>query len=100
MDLRFEELCCPNCGTKTMGSAGAHFGGRVDSVKMRCSECKLTLLIIPMRKDLEYEISATTVEERMEKEIKKAEVEGFAEIEKHKQIIKDRYADWKKRGIV
>jgi len=71
MDLRFKELLCPTCQTQTMSSAGANFGPRINCVKLRCSTCECTLLIIPMKKDLEYEIKATTAEERMEKEIKK-----------------------------
>ncbi len=89
MDLTFKEMCCPNCKTKTMGGAGAHFGGRINSVKVRCTECELTLLIIPMEKKYEYTIGATTHEERVEERIKKAREESELELAKTITRIKE-----------
>ena len=66
MDLRFPELKCPNCAGN-MDGAGGSFGSRITTVKMRCNNCTLSLLIIPMKKDLEYEISATTEQERIKR---------------------------------
>ena len=54
----------------TMNGAGASVGGRISFAKVRCPECELTLLLLPMNKELEYEILSTTKEERLEKRIK------------------------------
>lgn len=72
MNLRFTEMLCPNCGTQTMGGAGGSVGGRITTAKMRCSKCALTLLIIPMDSRYQYELSATTAEERAEQRIARA----------------------------
>jgi hypothetical protein len=76
MDLTFKGTLCPACGTDTMHGHGASFGGTVEAVKIRCMTCRLTLLIIPMRENLEYNVSATTAEERIENRIAKARKES------------------------
>ena len=55
-----------------MGGAGGSFGGRISISKVRCPECNLTLMIIPMSSKYEYGITATTEEERKEERIEKA----------------------------
>lgn len=86
MNLKFEELKCPNCEDELMHSAGANIGGRVTTVRFRCPECQQVILIIPVRNDLEYRISATTSEERREEYIKKKTLEHKEQLDK---IIED-----------
>lgn len=80
MNLCFDELKCPNCGTQTMSAAGGSFGGRITVSKKKCTHCELTLMIIPMDKKFEYNISATTEEERKEERIKEAIKESDKEL--------------------
>ncbi len=89
MNLCFDELKCPNCATQTMGSAGGSFGGRVCHTQKICSTCKLGLLIIPMKKEYEYTVTATTEEERIEKRIQKAKEEAELELAKTITRIKE-----------
>lgn len=49
-----------------MGGNGGSFGGRVDLVSLVCPVCKVKLLIVPMRDEFEYSVSAMTKEERRE----------------------------------
>lgn len=65
----------------TMRGAGASFGGRISFSKVRCPECHLTLLLVPMNKELEYEILSTTKEERLEKRIQEAKEKSKLELE-------------------
>jgi hypothetical protein len=52
-----------------MEGGGGHFSPIYISVVKRCTKCNLALLIIPMKKDYEYEIRARTQEEIREEEI-------------------------------
>jgi Fe-S-cluster-containing hydrogenase component 2 len=66
----------------TMGGAGGQAGGRITLAKVRCPECGLTLMICPMSDKYEYNISATTEEERREERIKKAKEASELELAK------------------
>jgi hypothetical protein len=66
----------------TMEGAGGHFGGRIEFVKLRCPECDSQILIVPIRKEFEYSISATTEEERKEKRIQEAREKSELELAK------------------
>ena len=50
-----------------MSGAGAMFGGRIDIVKLKCDNCLITLMIVPMYDKYEYTINATTAEERRDR---------------------------------
>ena len=62
---------CPGCDNDNMSGHGGNFGGRIMSVKTKCDECGTVLLIIPMSEKYEYNISATTLEERKQERIDK-----------------------------
>jgi hypothetical protein len=72
-----------------MKGAGASWGGRVNITKVHCSECGLTLMIIPMEDKYEYEIKATTEEERIEERIVEARKESEMELAKTITRIKE-----------
>lgn len=82
MNLTFEELKCPKCRMQTMEPNGSNHGGRITSVQQKCTECGFTLLMIPIKKDLEYQIKATTEQERKDERIKKAKEESELELAK------------------
>lgn len=88
MDLTFTELECPNCKPIKMEGHGGRFGGRITSVNMKCPKCDLVLIIVPMRKDLQYSISATTEEERREQLIKKAKEDAEKALYEKIELIK------------
>lgn len=71
--MDFTNIKCINesCKDKkiTMIGAGAQLSGRVDLVKVKCPKCRLTLMIVPMDDKYEITISATTREERVEKNL-------------------------------
>jgi hypothetical protein len=46
-----------------MDPAGGNFGGRITTVKKRCLACGCTLLIVAMRPEYRYSVSAMTDEE-------------------------------------
>jgi len=66
---------CKNNNVK-MDGAGGSFGGRITISKHKCPVCGTVLMIIPMSEKYEYSISATTKEERIEQQIKKAKEES------------------------
>ena len=74
MDFTKIKCISENCKDKniTMGGAGGNFGGRISTARVKCPNCDLVLLIMPMSDKYEYNISATTEEERIEERIKKA----------------------------
>jgi len=49
-----------------MGGNGGSFGGRVNMVSLKCPICETALLIVHMRPDFEYSVSAMTKDERRE----------------------------------
>ena len=65
-----------------MGGWGCSLGGRVNTFKLKCHECGLVLLIVPLKEELEYELSATTAEERIEKRIEQARKDNELELAK------------------
>jgi len=60
----------------TMLGAGGQMGGRVSVFKLRCPNCGLCLMIVPMKEEYEYSISATTQEDRIQQRIEKAKIES------------------------
>jgi hypothetical protein len=64
-------------GTDTiMGGAGGSFGGRINIAKLKCPVCGTVIMIIPMKEEFEYSVSATTEQERKQKRIDKAREES------------------------
>ena len=63
--MDFRKMICPSCG-ENMGGAGGQFGGRVTVAKFKC-ECGTALMVIPMTKEYEYSVSATTDEDRRDR---------------------------------
>jgi FlaA1/EpsC-like NDP-sugar epimerase len=84
--MNFTNIKCisEKCKDKniTMGGAGGSFGGRISIAKVRCPNCDLTLMIVPMSEKYEYGITATTEEERKEERIKKAKEQSELELAK------------------
>ena len=72
-----------------MDGAGGSFGGRISFAKVRCPECGTCLMILPMSKEYEYGITATTEEERKEERIKKAKEQSELELAKTITRIKE-----------
>jgi hypothetical protein len=79
---------CKNRHIK-MGGAGGQFGGRICISKVRCPECGLVLMIVPMSEKYEYQISATTEEERIQKRIEEAKAKSELELAKTITRIKE-----------
>jgi hypothetical protein len=82
--MDFTKIICisEKCKDKniTMGGAGGNFGGRISTAKVKCPNCDLVLLIMPMSDKYEYNISATTEDERIEERIKKAKEKSELEL--------------------
>jgi len=74
-----------------MQGAGGSFGGKISFVKVHCPNCNLSLLIIPMLKEFEYSIDATTKEERIEMKIKKEKEESELELARKINAIKEKF---------
>jgi ssDNA-binding Zn-finger/Zn-ribbon topoisomerase 1 len=74
MDFTNIKCISEECKKKnvTMGGAGATIGGRINIAKVRCPECGLTLMIIPISNQYEYMVKATTEEERKEERVREA----------------------------
>ena len=72
-----------------MDGAGGSFGGRISFAKVRCPNCGTCLLILPMNKEYEYGITATTEDERKEERIKKAKEQSELELAKTITRIKE-----------
>ena len=89
MDTRVTVIC-PSCKDEEMEGWGGSVGGRIMSWKKKCPKCELVLLIVPMRKEYEYSLSATTPEERKELAIKKLKEENEIELARRITQIKDR----------
>lgn len=91
--MDFTKIECINetCKGKhvIMGGAGGRLGGRVDIIKVKCPECGLVLMIIPMSEEYEYCISATTEEERKQERIEKAKADSELELAKTINRIKE-----------
>ena len=62
MDFGFK-MECPVCKSKNVGGGGGSFGGRVSFANRKCSDCGMTIMIVPMKKGYEYGVSARTPEE-------------------------------------
>lgn len=91
MDFTKIKCISENCKDKniTMGGAGGNFGGRISTARVKCPNCDLVLLIMPMSDKYEYNISATTEEERIEERIKKAKEKSELELAKTITRIKE-----------
>jgi len=60
------QMTCPRCGNKDMDGHGGSFSGRITTYKRKCPECECVLLIVPMKEEYEYVISAKTRDEQEE----------------------------------
>lgn len=91
MDFTNIKCISEHCKNKniTMNGAGGQFGGRITISKLRCPECDLALMIIPMSEKFEYNIRATTEDERIEDRIKNAKIESELELAKTINRIKE-----------
>lgn len=91
MDFTKIKCITEQCKDKniTMHGAGGSWGGRISIAKVKCPECGTCLMIIPMIEKYEYNISATTEEERIEQRIKRAKEESELELAKTITRIKE-----------
>jgi hypothetical protein len=91
MDFTKIECISENCKSKhiVMCGAGGQFGGRLNVAKVKCPECGLTLMIIPMNDKYEYNITCTTEEERIQQRIEKAKANSELELAKTINRIKE-----------
>ena len=82
MDFTKIECISEKCKGKhnIMTGAGGQFGGRICVSKVKCTECGLVLMIVPMSEEYEYGITATTAEERKQERIKKAKEDSELEL--------------------
>lgn len=90
MDFTKIKCISETCKDKniTMDGAGGQYGGRIEFSKVRCPNCNLVLLIMPI-KEFQYEIIATTEQERIEERIKKAKEKSELELAKTITRIKE-----------
>lgn len=65
-----------------MQGAGGSFGGRISFAKLKCPNCETSIIILPLKKEFEYNITATTEEERIEKRIEEARKQSELELAK------------------
>lgn len=72
-----------------MSGAGGCFGGRINTQKLKCLHCDLTLLIVPMEKQYQYSITATTEQERIDERIEAARKESELALAKTITRIKE-----------
>jgi hypothetical protein len=91
MDFTKIECISETCKSKhiIMGGAGGSCGGRISVFKVKCHECGLVLMIVPMSEKYEYGITATTEEERREARIEKAKADSELELAKTINRIKE-----------
>lgn len=82
MDFTKIKCISEQCKDKNirMEGAGGSFGGRISFSKVKCPECELVLMIVPMRKEYSYSISATTEDERRQEAIEKAKRDSELEL--------------------
>lgn len=66
MNFRKIECISEKCEGKhiIMGGHGGHFSGRGQIVKVKCPECGLVLMIIPMRDDIRYEVTMEDINDK------------------------------------
>lgn len=72
-----------------MNGAGGSFGGRVSYANLKCPNCGLTIMVMPISEKYEYSISATTEEERINKRIEEARNKSELELAKTITRIKE-----------
>ena len=94
MDYRNIKCIAGSCKDNdiTMQGAGGQIGGRISIIKVKCPECGLTLMIVPMNEEFEYQISATTEAERKQNRIKQAIIDS--ELALAKTITEIRKSDY------
>lgn len=85
MDFTKIECINESCNHIKMVNAGAQLGGRINIMKVKCPKCNLSLMIVPMKEEYMYSVSATTSEERKDKLIEEAKKES--ELELARKII-------------
>lgn len=88
MDFTNIKCISEKCKDKNikMDGAGASFGGRVSYSILKCPECEVKIMIIPINDKYDYTMSATTEEERKEQRIQ--EVKDKSELELAKTITR------------
>ena len=91
MDFTKIECISETCKNKHIGmmGAGGQLGGRLNVIKVKCPECGLVLMIIPMSEEYEYSITCTTEEERKQQRIEKAKADSELELAKTINRIKE-----------
>ena len=74
MDFTKIECMSESCKGRhiLMRGAGGSFGGRISIAKVKCPECGLTLMIVPMKEEYNYYVAARTEEEEQKHLDKKA----------------------------
>lgn len=91
--MDFTRIYCisERCKNKNiiMNGAGGYFGGRISYYNLKCPECGLKLMIMPLNDKYEYSISATTEEDRTEQRIKKAREESVLKLAEEITRIKN-----------
>ena len=80
--MDFTKIKCLNCPDVTMKGAGGQLGGRVSLIKVKCPNCDLCLMIIPMSKEYKYTVTASTEDERKQELIQKAKDKKELELAK------------------
>lgn len=70
MDFTKVECISEQCKGKhiIMDGAGGSFGLRISYANLKCPECGVKIMIMPLNDKYEYSMRATTKEERIEKD--------------------------------
>jgi len=91
MDFTKIECISEQCKDKhvKMNGAGGSFGGRISYANLKCPECGVKIMIMPLSDKYKYSITATTEEERVEKRIKEAKEKSELELAKTITRIKE-----------
>lgn len=91
MDFTKIECMSETCKGKgiIMTGNGGSFGGRISYAGLKCTECGLTIMVIPTSNKYEYTMKATTEQERIDERIKKAKEESELELAKTITRIKE-----------
>ena len=92
MDFTKVECMSQQCKGKRikMDGAGASFGGRISYANLKCPECEVKIMIMPISDKYEYNMSATTEEERIETRIEEAKNKSELELAKVMTRIKEK----------
>jgi DNA-directed RNA polymerase subunit RPC12/RpoP len=82
MDFTKVKCISQQCKDKniTMQGAVTSFGGRAQYAGLKCPECGVKIMVIPVNSEYEYSTQATTEEERRRAYIKKLKEESELEL--------------------